>query len=117
MDSQPRQRPQRVRDGVCGASADFSALLPIVVAAIYWRGLSAAGAISGVFAAISCWGILFYQAIQQNALRTFVLKLPIGDEGMPIMPVVVMLLSSTVTMIAVSMITPKPSEKTLAKFF
>ena len=95
----------------------FSALLPIVVAAIYWRGLSAAGAISGVFAAISCWGILFYQAIQQESLRTFVLKLPFGEEGMPIMPVVAMLLSSTLTMIAVSLITPKPSDKTLAKFF
>lgn len=33
----------------------FSALFPIVVAALYWRGLSAAGAISGIFAAITSW--------------------------------------------------------------
>ena len=95
----------------------FSALFPIVVAALYWRGLTAAGAISGICAAIVSWSVLFYQALQQDALRTFVLKLPIGGEEYEIMPVVVMLSSSLITMVVVSMVTPKPSEKTLAKFF
>ena len=48
----------------------FSALFPIVFAALYWRGLTAAGAISGIFAAIVSWIVLFYQALQQDALRT-----------------------------------------------
>ena len=95
----------------------FSALFPIVFAALYWRGLTAAGAISGICAAIVSWSVLFYQALQQDALRTFVLKLPIGGEEYEVMPVVVMLASSLITMIVVSMVTPKPSEKTLAKFF
>ncbi|MCA8997856.1 MAG: sodium:solute symporter family protein [Planctomycetaceae bacterium] len=95
----------------------FSALFPIVVGALYWRGLTAAGAISGIFAAIVSWSVLFYQALQQGALRTFVLKLPLGGEEYEVMPVVVMLASSLVTMIVVSMVTPKPSEKTLARFF
>nr|WP_286178253.1 sodium:solute symporter family protein [Rhodopirellula sp. JC639] len=95
----------------------FSALFPIVFAALYWRGLTAAGAISGIFAAIVSWSVLFYQALEQDALRTFVLKLPLGGEEYEIMPVVVMLASSLVTMIVVSLVTPKPSEQTLARFF
>ena len=99
----------------------FSALFPIVVAALYWRGLSAAGAISGIFAAITSWCMLFYQAtnvpVEQGGLSKFVLELPIGGENYEIMPVVVMFLSSTVTMVVVSVATPKPSDEKLAKFF
>jgi SSS family solute:Na+ symporter len=99
----------------------FSALFPIVVAALYWRGLSAAGAISGIFAAITSWCILFYQGwqvpISEGGLSKFVLHLPLGGEFYEIMPVVVMIASSAITMIVVSLITPKPNEATLAKFF
>ena len=99
----------------------FSALFPIVVAALYWRGLTAAGAISGVFAAIISWCTLFWHGLQipteQGGLSKFVLKLPIGEQEYEIMPVVVMLLSSLVTMVVVSLITPKPKPETLAKFF
>ena len=45
------------------------------------------------------------------------MKLPIGEQEYEIMPVVVMLLSSLVTMVVVSLITPKPKPETLAKFF
>lgn len=99
----------------------FSALFPIVVAALYWRGLSAAGAISGIFAAITSWVILFYQGMQvplsEGGLSKFVLHLPLGGESYEIMPVVVMLASSALTMVVVSLITPKPTQETLAKFF
>ena len=99
----------------------FSALFPIVVAALYWRGLTAAGAISGVFAAIISWCMLFKAGLQvpieQGGLSKFVLELPIGDNKYEIMPVVVMLLSSLITMVVVSLITPKPRPETLAKFF
>ncbi|TWT94530.1 sodium:solute symporter family protein [Stieleria varia] len=96
----------------------FSALFPIVVAALYWRRLTAAGAISGIFAAITSWGILFYQALSQNNLREFALKIPSGsDEPYEVMPVVAMLLSSLVTMVVVSLVTKPPKPETLAKFF
>lgn len=95
----------------------FSALFPIVFAALYWRGLTRAGAISGICAAIVSWSVLFYQALMQDALRTFVLKLPFGGEEYELMPVVAMLASSLITMVVVSLFTPKPSEETLAKFF
>lgn len=98
----------------------FSALFPIVVAALYWRGLSAAGAISGIFAAIISWCVLFYYALQtppEIGLSNFVINLPLGNESYEVMPVVVMILSSTITMLVVSVVTPNPSTQTLAKFF
>jgi len=99
----------------------FSALFPIVVAALYWRGLTAAGAISGVFAAIISWCILFYHGTQvplsEGGLSEFVLHLPIGGQTYELMPVVAMVASSLVTMVVVSWVTPKPRPETLAKFF
>lgn len=99
----------------------FSALFPIVVAALYWRGLSAAGAISGIFAAIISWCVLFYYGLQvpvsEGGLSSFVIHLPIGQESYEMMPVVVMILSSLITMVVVSLVTPKPRAETLAKFF
>ncbi len=99
----------------------FSALFPIVLAALYWRGLTAAGAISGVFAAIISWCVLFSYGLQvpieQGGLSKFVLELTMGDNKYEIMPVVVMLLSSLITMVVISLITPKPKPETLAKFF
>ncbi|OUT61585.1 Sodium/proline symporter [Stieleria bergensis] len=95
----------------------FSALFPIVLAALYWRGLSAMGAIAGVLAAIASWSYMFYQALQSDTLRTYVLDLPIGEETYDVMPVVGMLGSSLIAMVVVSLITPKPKPETLAKFF
>jgi SSS family solute:Na+ symporter len=95
----------------------FSALFPIVIAALYWRGLTAAGAIAGILAAITSWGMLFYWALDQGRLSTFVIRASIGDESYEIMPVVVMFASSLITMVVVSLITPKPKDETLAKFF
>ncbi|MEM8912013.1 MAG: sodium:solute symporter family protein [Planctomycetota bacterium] len=96
----------------------FSALFPIVFAALYWRGLSAAGAISGIFAAIISWCVLFYHGLQTpGGLRAFRMEVPLGDSAFEIMPVVVMVLSSLVTMVVVSVVTPKPKPETLAKFF
>jgi SSS family solute:Na+ symporter len=96
----------------------FSALFPIVFAALYWRGLTAAGAICGILAAFASWAALFYQGLNSEVgLREFVLRLPIGENSYEVMPVAVMLISSLITMIVVSLITPKPTEETLAKFF
>lgn len=95
----------------------FSALFPIVVAALYWRGLSAAGAIAGILAAIASWCGLFYVALSQDRLSTFVIEASLGGETYQIMPVVAMFASSLVAMVVVSKVTPKPKEETLAKFF
>ena len=99
----------------------FTALFPIVVAALYWRGLTAAGTICGILAAITSWCYLFYQGTQvpmeEGGLSGYMIRLGLGEQPIEIMPVVAMLLCSTVAMVVVSLITPRPSEEVLAKFF
>ncbi len=99
----------------------FSSLFPVVVASLYWRGLSAAGAICGILAAAISWCVLFWQGLQvpteQGGLSKFVLEVSIGQNQYEIMPVVVMLISCLVVMVVVSWFTPKPSEATLRRFF
>ena len=99
----------------------FTALFPIVVAALYWRGLTAAGAICGILAAIISWLYLFYQGTQvpmdQGGLSGYMVRLSIGEQSVEIMPVVVMTVCSTVAMIAISSVTPKPRDEVLAKYF
>jgi SSS family solute:Na+ symporter len=96
-------------------------LFPIVVAALYWRGLSAAGAIAGVLAAIGSWCYLFYRGTQvpmeEGGLSKYVIHLDLGEASYELMPVVAMIICSTVAMVAVSLVTPKPTPATLAKFF
>ncbi len=96
----------------------FSALFPVIVAALYWRGLTKWGAIAGVLAAIASWCFLFYQGIQSpEGLRKYILHLPLGGETYEVMPVVAMLAAAAIATVVVSLVTPKLSEETLAKFF
>lgn len=99
----------------------FTALFPIVIAAIYWRGLSAAGASCGILAAITSWCYLFYQGtqvpIEQGGLSGYMIRFSLADQPIEIMPVVAMTVCSTVAMLVVSRITPKPSQEVLARFF
>jgi len=96
----------------------FSSLFPTVFLALYWRGLSAAGAISGVFAAITSWSVLFYYGLQSpKGLGSFQFEIPWGGEMYEVMPVVIMFASCLITTIVVSLVTPKPNEETLRKFF
>lgn len=92
----------------------FASLFPIIFAALYWRRLTKWGAMAGVVAMLGSWLYLFWKS-GWGEDTTFVLT-PFG-ELYPIMPVVATFLCATIAMVAVSMITPPPSEKTLAKFF
>ncbi|TVQ03866.1 MAG: sodium:solute symporter family protein, partial [Planctomycetaceae bacterium] len=92
----------------------FTALFPIVFAAVYWRKLSKAGAYSGLSAAVISWLVLFYFAWtgDQN-LGSFVVNLPLGgDQVLALTPVVVMFASSLLTTVGVSLITPPPGPET-----
>lgn len=99
----------------------FSALFPIVVGALYWRRMTAAGAICGIGAAIISWCVLFYRGLQvpraEGGLSGYILRLPLGGEHYELMPVVVMVLSSLVTMVLVSLVTSPPPQEKLAEFF
>ncbi len=94
----------------------FSSLFPLVFASVYWRGLTKAGAYASVLAAAGTWLYLFAQS-GYGANRKYVLELPLGENTYEIMPVAAMFAASTVALIVVSLITPKPSEATLGKFF
>lgn len=96
----------------------FSALFPIIIAALYWRRLTAAGAICGVFAAITSWCVLFYMAYAHGDLGDYALEIPWGDgEPMRVMPVAAMFFSTLIATVVVSLFTKKPSDEKIAKFF
>jgi SSS family solute:Na+ symporter len=86
----------------------FTALVPLVVAAIYWKRLTKAGAYACVITAAATGSYCFIQSeFGSNATYS------IG--GM--LPVAIMTVCSTTAMIVVSLTTKPPSEETLAKFF
>ena len=99
----------------------FAALFPLVVAALYWRGLSALGSIASVLTAIGTWAYLFYQGLQvpvdQGGLSAYMLAFSFGGYDLSLKPVVVMVFASTTVLILGSWITPKPSQEVLQKFF
>nr|WP_146402207.1 sodium:solute symporter family protein [Pseudobythopirellula maris] len=94
----------------------FSALFPLVFAAIYWRGLTKAGAYACVLTAIGVWVYLFRES-GYGANGSYTVDLPLGGVTYETMPVATMVLASTVALVVVSLVTPKPKAETLAKFF
>ena len=92
----------------------YAALFPVVLAALYWKRLTAAGALAGILSMIGSWYYLFSES-QWGADTDFKLT-PLGPEH-PIMPVVGIFLCTTLAMISTSYLTKPPGEKTLAKFF
>ena len=86
----------------------FAALVPLLFMALYWRRLTAAGAYAGVIAMTVTWLYFFQQA---NFAKN-------GDyKFLGMLPVVTILVCSTIATIGVSLITRPPSEETLARFF
>ena len=99
----------------------FAALFPLVVAALYWRGLTALGGIACVLSAITSWSYLFYQGLQvpieQGGLSAYLVQMNVGGFECSLKPVVVMIAVSTLAMLSVSLITPKPRQQVIDKFF
>ena len=94
----------------------FSALFPLVFAAVYWKRLTKAGAYACVLAATGVWAYLFHQS-GYGANRTYTLDLIIGETTYEVMPVAAIFLASVLMLVVVSLLTPPPSDETLAKFF
>lgn len=93
----------------------FASLFPLVFAALYWKRLTAAGAMAGVLAMIGSWLFLFWKS-DWGGKEEFALHLPFA-EGVEIMPVVAIFLCTLIAMVATSLMTRPPSEATLKKFF
>jgi SSS family solute:Na+ symporter len=94
----------------------FSSLFPLALAAVYWRGLTKAGAYASVLAAIATWIYLFWSS-GFAADESYGVPIPIGGTTYEVMPVAIMVTASTLALVLVSLVTPKPSKATLDKFF
>jgi SSS family solute:Na+ symporter len=94
----------------------FSALFPLVFASVYWRRLTKAGGFASVLAATGVWIYLFHQS-GYGANRSYTLSLSIGEAVYEVMPVAAIFLASSLALVVVSLVTPRPSDDTLKKFF
>ena len=90
----------------------FASLFPLIVAALYWKRLTAWGAYACVLTAIGCWLYLFRDS-EFGANGEYAVMLGKYE----VMPVVVIFFSSLVAMVVVSLVTPTPSQETLARHF
>lgn len=86
----------------------FAALFPLVVAALYWRRATRAGAYASVLSAALLWVWFFARGWQQPGYT-------VGGTGL--MPVAVILAVSTAALVLVSLVTRAPEAAVLARFF
>jgi len=113
--------PRAVFDLGLWSFSGFAGLFPLVFAAIYWRRLTAWGAMASVLTTIVLWTVLFgradfganrrYAFPESPVVITDSLSIP------PMLPVVAIFLCSATVLVLVSVVTKPPNEKTLARFF
>jgi len=113
--------PRAVFDLGLWSFSGFTGLFPLVLAAIYWRRLTLAGAAAGILATVVSWAVMFYRSDFGANPRYSFPETPIRLTGTlaipPMHPVVGILAISAATLLVVSLLTRPPSEATLAKFF
>lgn len=90
----------------------FSALFPIVFAAVYWRRSTAAGVVAAIGVTAVSWCVLFWRDMLME-------KPPGADESLVfgMMPVTIMFALSATALVTVSLFTRPPSAATLGRFF
>lgn len=92
----------------------FAGLFPLVFASVYWKRVTLAGAYACILSTAVTWGILFYQDI-------LVAKPEGAGEGellvFGMMPVALITVVSALSLVVVSLLTKKPSEAIIRKFF
>ncbi|MEM1178433.1 MAG: sodium:solute symporter family protein [Acidobacteriota bacterium] len=86
----------------------FSALFPLVVAALYWRRATRAGILAGIGAVVFGWIYFFTDGWQVPGYS-------VGGTG--VLPVVVLTAASAIAVITVSLLTRPPSDETIERFF
>ena len=87
----------------------FAALFPVLVAALYWKRSTGAGALAAVITVAVLWGWFFLRSLAVSGEYT------VGGTGL--LPVVVMFLGCCLILVAVSLFTAPPDEAVLARFF
>jgi SSS family solute:Na+ symporter len=107
--------PPNVFDLGVWCFSGFAGLFPLVVAAIYWKRVTTAGAFASVLTMLGVWGVLFYRGLIRPALegaKSIEEPLVLG-----VMPVAWVVLAALVALVLVSLATRPPSEATLRKYF
>jgi len=96
----------------------FASLVPLVVAAIYWKRLTKAGAYASVLTGAVLWIVFFWQAGLHAASQE---SLPVHERRpylvFDMLPVATMFLGTAVTLVVVSLLTKPPSDTTVNRFF
>ncbi|HID22361.1 MAG TPA: sodium:solute symporter family protein, partial [Planctomycetaceae bacterium] len=101
-------KPFRVFDLGIWCFSGFASLAPLVLACLYWKRLTRAGAYASVMAAAATWAYFFVDSgYGAGEHYTFL--------GM--MPVATITAASTVALLVVSLLTRPPSRATIDKFF
>ena len=85
----------------------FSALFPVIFAALYWKRTTKQGAIASIIAALLTWLYYFHESGYGGEYMV----------GPGIVPAAICFGASAIVLIAVSLFTKPPSEETLDKFF
>jgi len=112
------------------AFSGFAALSPLLVAALFWRGSTKWGALaSTLWTAAAVMGVALFQhavpapapgpplIVYRMAGLDVLARTPGGTAVLSFMPVVPMVLVSSILMIVVSWLTPKPAATTVARYF
>ncbi len=86
----------------------FSALFPIVVAALFWKRSTKYGAFASIVSVVGLCTYFFIKGWESPGYT-------VGGTG--IMPVAVILLVSAAAMVVVSLVTPPPHPSVIQKFF
>jgi SSS family solute:Na+ symporter len=90
----------------------FASLFPLIIGALYWRRLTAPGAIAGVLAMILTWMYHFWKA-DFGAHGEYYLDV----FGYSMQPVVATFAACLIAMVGISLVTKPPKDETIRKHF
>ena len=110
------------------AFSGFAAMLPIVLAALFWRGSTKWGALAvTIWTAGTVVAVAVLQAVVPSGATSIpvwtiggldlVTRTPGGTDVLGFMPVVPMTIGSALLMVGVSTVTRKPTDATIARYF
>lgn len=108
--------PRRVFTLGIWCFSGYASLFPLVFASLYWKKLTKSGAYAAVITCAASWLYLFRES-GFGSNETFTVDIPFGGELYPTMPVMTMFFLTAFVMVIVSLVTPKPTEETLQRFF
>jgi SSS family solute:Na+ symporter len=118
--------PQPIFDlAVQYAFSGYSAMMPLLVAALFWKRSTKWGALaSALWAAASVIAVAVFQFLVKTPKVVWSIdgvevlaRTPAGTAVFGLLPVVPMVIISAFLMIVVSLMTNKPSEKAVGRYF